>query len=338
MTPWGQEHALGLLAAQLDKLRQAGALLLAPSSVLSLPALAASLALALGYLGWRQLRRRGRVRPAVIWRALLGSRRLLTSPSTRADLLYYGINTFAISGLIGWGIISASTVSALAAHGLVSLFGQRPPSALPGWALRAGLTLATFTGYEFGYYADHYAKHKFPLLWAFHKTHHSAEVLTPLTVFRVHPVDTLIFVNVIALCAGAAHGACTYAAGQSVAVYALGTANVLTVAGLLLLAQLQHSQFWIPLRGWAGRLLLSPAHHQIHHSVDPVHYNRNFGSFLAVWDWMFGTLEVPGRDSPRLRFGVGPEAENPHRLQTLLLGPVVEALQWGGTWLRRLKP
>jgi sterol desaturase/sphingolipid hydroxylase (fatty acid hydroxylase superfamily) len=57
--------------------------------------------------------------------------------------------------------------------------------------------------------------------------------------------------------------------------------------------------------------------------VDPAHHNRNFGSFLAVWDWAFGTLAVPASRSPGLRFGVDQEA--PHRLATLLLTPFQES-------------
>lgn len=35
----------------------------------------------------------------------------------------------------------------------------------------------------------HYCQHKISWLWAFHKVHHSAEGLTPLTANRHHPVD-----------------------------------------------------------------------------------------------------------------------------------------------------
>ncbi len=36
--------------------------------------------------------------------------------------------------------------------------------------------------YDFGYTSLHFAFHKVPFLWRFHKVHHSAEVLAPLTV------------------------------------------------------------------------------------------------------------------------------------------------------------
>ena len=39
--------------------------------------------------------------------------------------------------------------------------------------------------------------HRVPALWEFHKVHHSAEVLTPLTEWRQHPVELMLFPVVI---------------------------------------------------------------------------------------------------------------------------------------------
>lgn len=315
-----------LLHAQLDKLHQMAAILLSPGSIFSLPALAVSFTLAVMYLALRQRRRRGRVRAKVILRALARSRHILSHRSTYADLLYFGINTLAISTLIGWGMVSGFGVSHAVVRGLVMVFGARAPATAPEWALRATITFIAFIGYELGYYIDHYCKHKIMFLWEFHKTHHSAQTLTPLTVFRVHPVDTLIFVDVVAVCAGLMHGIFTYVAGRQVDIFLLANGNVISVVFILLLAQLQHSQFWMPLRGLPGRILLSPAHHQIHHSIAPEHYNCNLGSFLAIWDWLFGTLALPPARSPHLRFGVADGSINPHRLESLLVSPIVNAI------------
>lgn len=317
---------LNLLTPQIDKLQQAAAIFVSPGGICSAPQLAVAFALGVGYLAFRQWRRRGFVRPRAILRALLASRRILRHRSTRADLVYYVVNTFAISGLIGWGIFSGVAVSGVVVHGLDVALRARAPCHLPVWTLRTGATLVVFLGYEFGYYVDHVLKHRIPVLWALHKTHHSAEVLTPLTVFRVHPLDTLMFVDMIAISIGVLHGVFAYAVGRSVPIYALDNSNVIAVACFFLLAQLQHSQFWIPLRGLPGRMILSPAHHQIHHSLSPEHHDRNFGSFLGVWDWMFGTLSVPDQESPGLKFGVAQESTEPHRLFTLLVAPMVNAV------------
>ena len=42
-------------------------------------------------------------------------------------------------------------------------------------------------------YVIHRALHRIPLLWCFHRVHHTAETLTPFTVYRTHPVEGIIF-------------------------------------------------------------------------------------------------------------------------------------------------
>ena len=73
------------LEFQLDKLRQAAVSLLSPGSIFSLPQLVVAFAIVVAYLAYRQLCRRGAVRPSVLRRALL-SRRILFNRSTYADL------------------------------------------------------------------------------------------------------------------------------------------------------------------------------------------------------------------------------------------------------------
>ena len=323
-----------LLKHQIDKLHQAALMLLSPGSILSVPAVLVALAIALVYLAWRQQRRRGRLRPAVIARALIRSRRLILHRSTAADALYFGINTFAVGALIGWGLFSGTLVANAESHALTTAFGARAPEVAPLWLLRVGATVVAFLGYELAYYVDHYLNHKVPFLWEFHKTHHTAEVLTPLTVYRVHPVDTLIFVDIVALVIGALFGLYSYLTGVTVNIYAFDHSNILTVIGLFLLSQLQHSQFWIPMRGLAGRLFLSPAHHQIHHSLDPAHHDRNLGNVLAVFAWMCGTLCIPDVEPQRLTFGAAQAGGDPHRLWTLLITPFGNAFRVIG--LKRL--
>jgi sterol desaturase/sphingolipid hydroxylase (fatty acid hydroxylase superfamily) len=308
-----------------QKLEQIAAPLIAPGSFFSLPQLFIAFVIASLWLALLRKRRGRVVRPSVMLRAL-SARRVVFSRSTYADLFYFLVNSFATTGLIGWGIISGLAVSGWSVRALHAAFGEVAPASMPDWVLRGGITVIAFLGYEIGYYIDHYLKHRIPFLWEFHKTHHTAEVLTPFTVFRVHPIDSLIYTDIVAICVGVLHGAFIYLSGKGVSFYAIDGANVVMVVFYFLLAHLQHSQFWIPFTGLYGRILLSPAHHQIHHSADPSHYNRNLGSFLAIWDWMFGTLVVPRRSSPRLKFGAAQSGADPHRITALLIDPITNAV------------
>ena len=91
---------------------------------------------------------------------------------------------------------------------------------------------------------------------------------------------------------------------------------------------LRHSH--IPL-GY-GRLLehivISPRLHQIHHSVERRHYDRNFGEIFALWDWMFGTLHIPEKGE-KVRFGLTDENGEIHQpypnLREAMLKPFAES-------------
>jgi len=74
---------------------------------------------------------------------------------------------------------------------------------------------------------------------------------------------------------------------------------------LITYGHLRHSHIWIPFRGWLGKILISPAHHQIHHSTNPAHFNKNLGFALSFWDWVFGTLHIPAKEREVEVFGVG---------------------------------
>jgi len=77
-------------------------------------------------------------------------------------------------------------------------------------------------------------------------------------------------------------------------------------------------------------VLQSPAHHQIHHSTDPKHFNKNLGLGLSIWDWAFRTLYIPTRREA-LEFGLGEESREHDGVLKVLWLPFVKA----GRLLRR---
>jgi sterol desaturase/sphingolipid hydroxylase (fatty acid hydroxylase superfamily) len=71
----------------------------------------------------------------------------------------------------------------------------------------------------------------------------------------------------------------------------------------LLFANLRHSHVWLAWPPSLGWILGSPANHQIHHSAEERHLDKNFGGVFAIWDWMFGTLYLP-REREVFRMGL----------------------------------
>jgi sterol desaturase/sphingolipid hydroxylase (fatty acid hydroxylase superfamily) len=243
-----------------------------------------------------------------------------------ADLGYFYFSVFVFGLVFGWALLSYEVVSHSVAQALAAAFGPRAPTALPAYAYRTAITIMVFLAYELGYWVNHYLSHRIPFLWEFHKVHHSATVLTPLTNFRVHPIYMCIFLNVLALFIGAANGFGDYIFGLATHQYLLSENNIILVFFIYLYVHLQHTQLWISFTGWLGHLFMSPAHHQIHHSRNPAHFNKNLGSCLALWDWMFGTLYVPAAEPEKLEFGVEPDRPNAHTIRGELFAPFANAV------------
>jgi sterol desaturase/sphingolipid hydroxylase (fatty acid hydroxylase superfamily) len=286
----------------------------------SLASLLSALCVAVLYLGWKRRRRGRELRMKVLLRALF-PRRLRRSASSQADIGYFFFSFFVIAVLFGWAVFSYHVVNNATNEFLAATLGSRHPASLSETQSAVIMTVVLFLAYEFGYWVDHYLSHNVPFLWEFHKVHHSAEVLSPLTDFRVHPVETIIFNNILALVLGGAGGFANYWLGNAPQPFTIAGANVIVLLFWFLIGHLQHTHFWIAFTGVWGRILLSPAHHQIHHSTDPAHFNKNLGSFLAVWDWLFGTLYVPGRRREKLDFGIVPKSRDAHTIRGGLVSP-----------------
>jgi sterol desaturase/sphingolipid hydroxylase (fatty acid hydroxylase superfamily) len=305
-------------------LNQLSGLLLAPGSHFSLSSLGCALVIAVGFMAWQRHRRGRPVRLRAILRALF-PRRILTSPSNFADLGYLFFNLFLFGLLFGWTAISYQFLTNGIMGALAASFGQTAPTTLPGFVERAVITVMLFLAYELGYWLNHYLSHRVPFLWEFHRVHHTATVLTPVTNFRVHPVYTFVFVNILAISTAIANGAGNYMFGETAYQYALSDTNIILVIFIHTYVHLQHTELWMPLSGALGRVFMSPAHHQLHHSTNPAHFNKNMGSCLALWDWMFGTLYVPGKEPEKLSFGVDPDDQSVHTITGAYLDPFVRA-------------
>ncbi|MGE0563553.1 MAG: sterol desaturase family protein [Pseudolabrys sp.] len=314
----GITAGLGFVADQI------GRLLFSFGSHFSFSSLGVALAVATLFYAAKRVRRGRRLSARLLIRALF-PKRIIASPSNSADIGYLFFNVLVFGIVFGWAILSYETVTNGLIASLVRLFGEPDPSALPSWAANGSVTLMLFLAYELGYWFNHWLSHRVPVLWEFHKVHHSAEVLTPLTNFRVHPVYAWIFANILALSTAIANGFGHYLFGNTAHQYAISDTNMILVFFIHAYVHLQHSHVWIAFPGVLGRLFVSPAHHQIHHSTNPAHFNRNYGSCLAVWDWLFGTLYVPARKREPLTFGVEPDQYPAHTVTGELIAPFLRA-------------
>lgn len=296
-------------------------LFLAFGSGFSLASLFSALCIAMAFLLLRRHPDRRQVKYRVMGRALFP--RWLRRASFRADLGFFLLNVLVSTMLVGWAIVSSHTVSRIVSGALSDMFGAVPKPELHEFASKSVVTVCLFLAYELGYWIDHYLSHRIPVLWEFHKVHHTAEVLSPFTNFRMHPVDSVVFSNIFGIVIGITGGVLSYV--QLGDPFEIGGTNLILVGFYFVTVHLQHSHVWIATTGALGRVILSPAHHQIHHSDNPIHFDKNFGSCLSIWDWAFGTLHMPERKRERLTFGVATKEPGHHTAMGSLLSPFREA-------------
>ena len=121
-------------------------------------------------------------------------------------------------------------------------------------------------------YGLHRAMHRLPVLWRFHRLHHTREPLAWHVAWRIHPVDAALF-------------AITTTIACAVAGAPLATAAWFIVARRVWTIVLHANIAW-PATA-LDLLIATPSFHARHHDED--HVPANFASTFAFLDRMFGT-------------------------------------------------
>jgi sterol desaturase/sphingolipid hydroxylase (fatty acid hydroxylase superfamily) len=188
------------------------------------------------------------------------------------------------------------------------------------------LTLALFLTDDFLKWAVHTTMHKVPELWEFHKVHHSAEELNFLTAERHHPIENVLTSLTVALGFGLVNGIFIAFFGDKLTVQSVFGANIFMVVFNVAGGVLRHSPVWISFGPTIEKWVISPAMHQIHHSGDTRHFDRNMGVSLAIWDRMAGTLYIP-KEREISKFGIGEETTDFRSLGVIYFRPFVRAGQ-----------
>ncbi len=152
-------------------------------------------------------------------------------------------------------------------------------------------------------YFQHVVFHFVPVLWRFHRVHHADPEFDITTAMRFHPIELLISMAI--------KGLIICLIGPPVAAIMLF--EVLLNASSLF----THANIQLPAR--LDRLLrlgiVTPDMHRIHHSVEPVETNSNFGFCISVWDRLFGTYRRESRlDQVSMSLGIGEDRDPSHVL------------------------
>jgi sterol desaturase/sphingolipid hydroxylase (fatty acid hydroxylase superfamily) len=198
----------------------------------------------------------------------------------RTDVVHYLINGAALKV----GLVIAVAVVGTVLRACVPAPFRAAIAASPGWVqIVAALAITTVGGY-----AGHRAAHEVPLLWRFHRVHHSVREMDWLAANHLHPLDQ-IFIRSAAV----------------LPLYALGFGRI-SLGAFVILTTLQAVFVHANVRLTFGPLrwvIATPQFHHWHHAREPQAYNSNYaGEFPAV-DALFGTLYLPAHRWPA-QYGV----------------------------------
>ena len=232
-----------------------------------------------------------------------------TGRTIRRDFALFCFNYLVLTSLFSTFLTPvefnelAEVIAAAVLNFIFYSFGHIKIPFSNGYGTDLVYTLSLYLAFEAGKYFIHVLLHQIPMLWEFHKIHHSAKSLNIITNFRAHFFEILLS-NIVT-------GSLTAAVMVGFKYLFAVSPSQLTIAGssacyliTLTWTSLQHSHLWWSM-GKIEYFANSPAMHLLHHSTNPKHFNSNYGSSLSLWDSVFGTLRR-STDSPpqNLEFGV----------------------------------
>ena len=258
--------------------------------------------------------------------SLIFSKKIWFSKSSKADFKLLLLNRVILSaGSVA--VVSQITISTFLYECFSSQDFVQPLLfySTPAGVVATLFTICFFLLDDFSRFFVHRLMHKVPLLWSFHQVHHSAETMTPFTIFRTHPVEGVIFLIRTSVVQGVIISLFIYLFGNKVDLITVFGASVGVVLFHSLGSNLRHSHIKIRYPKFVERILISPGQHQIHHSVEQQHYDKNFGVALAVWDLMFGSLAFSEKKDHR--FGLDTKFGKKQTLLHLYFYPFKSASQ-----------
>lgn len=207
-----------------------------------------------------------------LWEVAQERRALRTSKGARwvTNLSMIVVNSVTARLVVPMGAIGIASVAAENGWGLFNVV--EVPLAVA--------VIASVVALDFAIWLQHMMFHAVPVLWRLHMMHHADLDLDVTSGIRFHPFEILLSLGIKAL-----------------AIVLLGPPVVAVLVFEVILnamALFNHSNVRIPLR--VDRILrlfvVTPDMHRVHHSVEMVETNSNYGFNLPWWDRLFGTYRA----------------------------------------------
>jgi sterol desaturase/sphingolipid hydroxylase (fatty acid hydroxylase superfamily) len=139
----------------------------------------------------------------------------------------------------------------------------------------------------YGYWTHRWA-HQINFFWNKHAIHHSSEEFNLPCALRQ---SVSSFVNIFTFLLIPA------------ALVGVPSRVITIVLPLHLFLQFWYHTKHIKRMGFLEHIIVTPAHHRVHHAINPLYMDKNHGQIFIFWDKLFGTFQEE-RDSEPPVFGI----------------------------------
>ena len=143
--------------------------------------------------------------------------------------------------------------------------------------------IIAFISLDFAGYWVHRLQHVTNFFWNGHIVHHSSEEFNLACALR-QSISAIVRTFAIFLLPAALLGVPAEVIG--------------VIAPLHLFAQFWYHTQHINKMGFLEKIIVTPSHHRVHHAINPVYLDKNYGQIFIVWDKLFGTYQEELKEVP----------------------------------------
>lgn len=133
--------------------------------------------------------------------------------------------------------------------------------------------LFALLGVDLCFYWFHRFSHRVNALWAVHHVHHSSEEYNLAVALRQPWLEKLVDIPFY----------------LPMAMFGVPVEVYIGAFTINLLYQFFVHTRWVPKLGPLEYVLSTPSNHRVHHAVNPVYIDKNYGGILIIYDRLFGT-------------------------------------------------
>jgi sterol desaturase/sphingolipid hydroxylase (fatty acid hydroxylase superfamily) len=145
------------------------------------------------------------------------------------------------------------------------------------------LYVIAFIALDFSGYWVHRLAHSVNFFWNNHIVHHSSEEFNLACALR-QSISVFVRIYTVLLLPAALLG--------------VPSKVIAIVAPLHLFAQFWYHTRHIDRMGLLEYIIVTPSHHRVHHAINPIYLDKNFGQVFIFWDRWFGTYQEELKDTP----------------------------------------